>query len=234
MTTCIKPNCTRTALRGARHRYCYIHAKHHGFTDPHVDAAPTINKVRHLTENGWTLAAIADETGLSTHTIRILRRGSNTKVRTSTAKSIARINPARPTGNTERIPAWPYIRRLHALQAAGWSQQQIAAYIGAKQQTVSRTSTRNPTLITRELANRINTTIWEDQHDAPVIGPPTPTARKNGWAPPAAWDDIDDPDTHPGVTHCIECDQPVHTRGRCKKHHKRLYDQERNRRHAAA
>lgn len=233
MTDCIKPNCTRTALRGARHRYCYIHAKYYGCTDPHVDAAPTINRVRHLTETGWTLAAIADEAGLSTITIRHLLDGRNKKVRTSTAKAIARINPARPTGNTERIPAWPYIRRLHALQAAGWSQLQIARYIGAKQQTVSRTSARNPTLITRELANRINT-IWEEQHDAPVIGPPTPTARKNGWAPPAAWDNIDDPDTHPGVTHCIECDRPVRTRGRCVTHYNRLRHQERTHHHAAA
>ena len=58
----------------------------------------------------------------------------------SVADGIARINPHARTG-ASWVPAWPTQRRLHALQAAGWTQTEIATNTGLAQALISKIST---------------------------------------------------------------------------------------------
>ena len=230
---CTYRTCANLAVRGAIHHLCEAHARICNVQNPHINATETARRIQNLHQNlGWTVTALMAETGLGQDTIEALLKNRYSLVRKRTADLIADINPAHPTSNGRNVPAWPYQRRLHALQAAGWSQGQLATHTGIQQTTLSKISCGRRT-VNRDIAHAI-LTFWHTVEHQPVKGPPTPTAEKHNWAQPAFWDNIDDPDTHPGVTHCIECDQPVRTRGRCKKHHKRLYDQERTRRHAAA
>lgn len=111
------------------------------------------------------------------------------------------------------VPALGTVRRLRALQALGWTQRQLSEYVDVSAARIGHLSQ----------GHRTNKRTGEDQvtthvhiETAEAIGqlyrklcmtlPPDPDswvakrqrrhARNLGWAPPLAWDDIDDPSEH--------------------------------------
>lgn len=108
---------------------------------------------------------------------------------------------------SRRIPAVGVARRVQALVALGWSFRQIAARIGVDHGLPCRWA-RSTNWVTRSTHERVSA-LFEELCMTP---PPTSTprlrreatyartvARKHGWLPPLAWDDIDNPDEQPSL-----------------------------------
>ena len=108
------------------------------------------------------------------------------------------------TGRYRKVPALGPIRRVQALQALGWSAPQIAKRAGINYRHIYNLH-RHETVYTSTLA-RIERAYDELSMELP---PETTTgerisarrarnhARRQGWPPPLAWDDIDDPHEGP-------------------------------------
>ncbi|MGP9761033.1 hypothetical protein [Corynebacterium sp. AOP12-C2-36] len=94
-------------------------------------------------------------------------------------------------------PAWMIQRRLQALAAAGWGLEWVAKHTGLRVNEVSALSLGEVTTISPTTCRRIRETYsWVMSHtQGGMIRDcgPTALAKENNWAPPAEWDDIDDP-----------------------------------------
>ncbi|WP_066584026.1 helix-turn-helix domain-containing protein [Corynebacterium provencense] len=101
-------------------------------------------------------------------------------------------------------PPWALRRRLRALQAQGYTPEWIAKKIQANVSDVTTWSTDPHSAIKSPTTSRriVRLYDWVDEHTGGRIRDtgPTPEATANGWFPPAAWDDIDNPDENPAVT----------------------------------
>lgn len=104
-----------------------------------------------------------------------------------------------------RVDATGTRRRLQALIALGWNQSQIGAAIGIDERLMHRLM--NKQQVTRSTRDRI-AAVYERMS---ATLPPETTAisrrsvtlskaraRRNGWVPPLAWDDIDN-DERPAI-----------------------------------
>lgn len=218
MPTCQRETCTNIAMN-AKHGYCLKHAQGTGLMDHHVPAEPTKNRIHQLLNNGWTIRAIAASAGLTTVTIGNITSGRTTSVRTSTARKINQL-----TNHTNKgpwLPAWPTQRRLRSLQAAGWTQTAIANATNTSQAGIS-TLTTGKRHVTRATAENI--AALYAKHEGDPVREPSPAARKHGWVPPAWWDNIDNPEEQPGVTHCLSCHAPtIRSSGQCNACYNRRY-----------
>jgi hypothetical protein len=106
------------------------------------------------------------------------------------------------TGQRRTVPAYRIQRRVEALQALGWPLRKIAAEAGV---------THNHMTDLRKFAWRSTFEAIDGAYRRlSMTFPPETTAgeksgvvrtrnhaRRNGYAPPLAWDDIDDPDETP-------------------------------------
>lgn len=95
-------------------------------------------------------------------------------------------------------------RRLRALQAIGWSMLALSDDMGDTHETTLRNLVRreHPKFVRREFAARI-IAAYGRLADKPRDGRGATRARnlaaRSGWAPPSAWDDIDDVNEQPWV-----------------------------------
>lgn len=90
-------------------------------------------------------------------------------------------------------------RRLKALAALGWSREDLAAQLGCSPQLIERHRTGRLARLHTDVAARY-ADLYERLQGTP--GPSNVTrghATRQGWAPPLAWDDIDDPHARPAV-----------------------------------
>lgn len=89
------------------------------------------------------------------------------------------------------VPALGARRRVQALSAIGWSQGDIAERLGISQQALANS------LRTEVMTARVSRRIRDVYTELEMSEGPSLRTRKRavaqGWAPPAAWDDIDDP-----------------------------------------
>jgi transcriptional regulator with XRE-family HTH domain len=89
------------------------------------------------------------------------------------------------------VPSGPTVRRLQALAAAGWTLQALADRLGVWRQHVSVVQSGDRELVRADTARAV-ARVYRDLHMTP--GPNRHTAaraRRRGWLPPLAWDDID-------------------------------------------
>lgn len=210
---CARPSCGRRKTK-ASHGFCHAHAEAYGLVNGFIPATPTRTIINHLLDNGWSRNTIAAAAGVSMATISRAASGEFDRVRVRTAKKVAALADA-PAPHPHRVDAWPYQRRLQALQAAGYTQPTIARMFNIPSATVSRVTTGMVDQVSVEVAERI-IEAWEHWYTLPV-GKPTPMAKRCGWVTPMAWDDIDDPEEQPGHTHCLKCGDRVLARGLCKR-----------------
>lgn len=95
------------------------------------------------------------------------------------------------------VPRFGAQRRLNALRAIGWTLQEVALRLGYHPQGLSAVFHGKHERMTATLFARI-ADVYEE-----LSGTPGPSerarrdARRAGYAPPLAWDDIDDPDEVP-------------------------------------
>lgn len=96
------------------------------------------------------------------------------------------------------VPALGARRRVQALSAIGWSQGHIAERLGISQQALANS------LRTEVMTARVARRIRDIYSELEMSVGPSPRTRKRaaaqGWAPPAAWEDIDDPHEQPDPT----------------------------------
>lgn len=198
---CVRPACTRTTH--ASHGYCDIHARIYGVQDTYVPAGPTARDIDDLVANGWSLYAIGEATGLSRQGLKFIAQGQRETVRQSTQQKIAAL-----AGQSSPItpPTWPSARRLQSLQAAGFSQQEIAGQIGYDQTTLSKIMSGGKRFVDPAVAAAV--ARFYDEHKSDTVRKPARAARGKPWPTPMWWNDIDDPDEQPGVNVCLSCHGP--------------------------
>lgn len=118
------------------------------------------------------------------------------KISTARAAAICAVRfdlDAVPSGH--KVAAVGTKRRLEALAYMGWSLRHVAGRLGVTVQAVSQYRTRSMVYADTARAIRdLYDELWDQQ------GPSVRTrgwARREGWLPPLAWDDMDDPDATP-------------------------------------
>lgn len=116
----------------------------------------------------------------------------------------------RLSGRGRAIPALGYQRRIQALARMGWSFQDIADEAGWGHRNRVRYivvgQKGKPTRYLERATARVIGEVFErlcmKVPDGPYAGRTRAWAEGKGWAPPLAWDDIDDPNARPhGTAH---------------------------------
>lgn len=103
---------------------------------------------------------------------------------------------------TLKVDAWPIIRRLQALHRLGWNMQDIYDVIGKKTRRRRLSVIMSHPMMLKRSANEFKRAYKLLHMKAPDnIHRGRARVRnhaiREGWAPPLAWDDIDDPNEVP-------------------------------------
>lgn len=118
------------------------------------------------------------------------------------AAAQARYDLMRMHGQAGRVPAIGTKRRLRALQAIGWTLTEIANQIGTKRSRVEKWCSEERIYVYATTAARVDE-VYERLSMGRPVGPWATRTRnmaaRKGYAPPLAWDNIDDPKERPGV-----------------------------------
>lgn len=156
-----------------------------------ADAEPMREALEKFREQGWTLRHLQHIWQTNRITITRIQSGAQRNVSVEVLALVSTVEPApwnAPTDLT-RIPAFGIGRRIHALNAIGWTRAEIDPLIGSAFRAGRYTppgATGTPD-VWRRVAK-----VYEDLQHTP--GPSEISrrrARAAGWAPPAAWDDED-------------------------------------------
>ena len=143
-----------------------------------------------LSARGWSNYDIAAAAGLDSSTVSKYRTGARRKIRVATAERILRADYWVQVPGT-RVDATGTHRRLRALSAMGWPLTEVARRLDLPASTVgtiAASASVGTTVATRDAV----AALYEDL--AGTLGPSDLgrlRARKRGWLPPLAWDDID-------------------------------------------
>lgn len=115
--------------------------------------------------------------------------------KSAAAAYFARREMALADGRVFTVPARGSLRRIHALVAVGWSMEHQAAHLGVKKQAVQNFAVKSPDTMIRVASAKRYSDLYDELHM--IAGPSErarQVARRKGWAPPLAWDDIDNDD----------------------------------------
>lgn len=95
-----------------------------------------------------------------------------------------------------RIDATGTRRRLQALSVLGWSMRALSEQCSVSRLTLVELLSGKTTSVFRRTAAAVATT-FDELWNVPATGPQAAQTRSRalakGWAPPMAWDEIDDP-----------------------------------------
>lgn len=140
------------------------------------------------------LRLLARSTGVSECAIRNMRnRGGNLSIYQSTLEKLERFDPVTDIGVR---------RRAQALAVLGWTSRQIAERAGIHHEYVRNTQNGTQRHYLRETTRAGIVAAYDAMHMTPAPVNRWSTGVKaralaKGWAPPMAWDAIDDPDDRP-------------------------------------
>ena len=184
----------------------------YGRWQPYVDAGPAREHLKTLGAAGVGLKQAAKRAGVSSRTVaKILYGGPDgrpptRRIRPETEAAILGVHPTLDAlADCAVTDATGTRRRIQALVARGWSQARIAARLGMQPGNFGELIYRRP-MVTAATARAVAAVYaeWQDQ------APPEETHRQKiaasrarryaadrGWPPPAAWDEIDDPQAGP-------------------------------------
>lgn len=107
-------------------------------------------------------------------------------------------------GNSRKVPSLGATRRVRALRALGWSVTVQAEFCGldyrqlydiGRFDTCYRRTHDQIAAMYERLAMQLPPTSTQSQKHS--VTKTRRTAKRNGWPPPLAWDDIDNPDEQP-------------------------------------
>lgn len=200
---CKTPTCHRQRSQRAKHGYCELHAKYHRVTNSFVSSRYSTALVQHLHQQGVPLDTISAGAHIDRRTITRLNRGEQTKVRQSVQRKLVTYAANLNIDEVRVHPVWPTARRLQALQAAGWRQTELAHQLGTVQTVIYDYTHGKKCGVTPAFAKKVNELYRE--HETDPVRTPTHAAKKAGWVTPMWWDDVDNPNEQPGVSHCRRC-----------------------------
>lgn len=204
---CTPCRAAKTAYERKRHRQ-----QGYGTWQPYVDATPAREHVLQLQRDGLGLKRIAQLSGVPHGGLTKLIYGvprpdgshrTSQRIRHRTADALLAVHANLDVlGDTVTVDGTGTRRRLQALVAIGWSQNQLAALVGMQAGNFSRTLVSDRVRASTARAVR---RLYAEIHDTP----PTPTNRHErgaatrarqaaaaaGWLSPGWWDDdtLDDP-----------------------------------------
>lgn len=207
-------NCTCEPCHEADRRYANRRYRlmAYGQWQPYVDAEPVRAHVRLLREFGVGARTLAKIAGVPTGSMSKLIYGDgprgmapSKRVRPSTAAAILAIEPTMDLlADGAMIDGAGTRRRLQALIAVGWSQNQLAERVGIERNQISRAVHGAPLVRcgTARTVRDVYSELWnqpppEPGHREKIAAARSRNyAREHGWHLPAAWDDdlIDLPD----------------------------------------
>jgi len=203
---CGRCTAANTAASNTRHR-----DRAYGRWAPFVDADPVRAHIHRLRAAGIGTDRIAALAGISPSQVRALiyptRAGGlpTRRVRPETARRLLAVTAG--DGNRAArslVPATGSRRRLQALTATGWTLPQLGDRLARTPSNLRRTMTASRvTAVTATEVARLYERLWNTPpphaSDADRIAAQAcrDDARRRGWLPPLAWDDIDT-DAEPG------------------------------------
>lgn len=204
--------CTPCRQANAKRHYEYIKLIAYGRpTSNLIDATRTQRRVGRLIAEGWTPSLIAAEAGVSASAIDRLARAERTgtriaKVFSETSERIMALTINEPRWSKgSKISPRGALRRIEALMTLGWSERELSRRLDDKT-LINRI--RRQTFIAFSTHQKISA-LYELLWDKPAETDPAvrahcaaavrKRARKRGYLPPLAWDDIDTDDEAPSV-----------------------------------
>lgn len=182
-----------------------------------VDAEPVRQHLQRLSEAGIGWKRVAELAGVATGTVYPIIYGKGAgggseqrpirkRVRRVTAEKILAVKPTLSAYREGTIlPPTGTTRRLQALMAQGHSIASIARRLNMLPRNLlpALHGTRNVTLKTAKKVAALYEQLWdqpavgETWHIKTAVTRTKNYARKHGYAPPQAWDNIDDPEEEP-------------------------------------
>lgn len=172
-----------------------------------VDAQPVRDHLAVLSNAGIGYRHAADLAGVSRTAVQTILyhhssrpgAGPAKRVKAATAQRILSVQPSLTTlaggATTDSRGA---ARRLQALVARGWSQRRLTTETGVSMSTIASILNGRPAAATTiKLIAVAYEMLWDQapptarHHDRVAAARSRNYAAVRGWAPPAAWDDID-------------------------------------------
>lgn len=188
--------CRCELCRRANSEYARSRARY-GWKSELVDSAPAREHVLMLQRHGLGRREIAKRSGVADSIVgRLLGMDTSkpaARVRPETLTALLSVQPG-TLADHALVPALGSRRRLQALIAMGWTQTYLAERIGWTVANLCSITNGKKDRIIQRTASDIGT-LYEELSMS--FGPSLRSrnhAFRKGWAPPLAWDDIDDPD----------------------------------------
>lgn len=201
---CLRPRCS--GLVKAR-GLCSKHYDYDRLANPPVPAAPVAEHIEALHDAGLSYATIGELAGVPSKTVLEIRR--NRTVRPLTAERLLGVplpdHPWRVAPDAALVSPLGSRRRVQALLAIGHTQADLDVELGHDRRCFRVHVLLNAdTPYVRALTARRVAEVYERLH---MVEPPDTygarraklRAQRRGWAPPMAWDDIDDPNENPDM-----------------------------------
>ena len=189
---------TRAVEMARRRRNRGILAQINGVSLSYMPAQPVRDHVNALMAIGWTPQAIVVTAGVGTmQGLRLIQRGrqptAHPKWRAVLRMPLTLAVPLH-TPNEVRVPMLGAQRRVQALLAMGYRHSDLTEHVGSE---TYRLATGRLALTTARKWRAVDAAY---RHLSTTPGPSATTrdrARAMGYAPPMAWDDIDNPTEQP-------------------------------------
>lgn len=190
-----------------------------------IAATPVAAHIRRLIREGWNQESIGRASGISPSSISEIRRGHYETVARDTAVALLSL---KVEGSNPRpwVPSLGTARRLQALQALGWTMRSVCERAGLTARYGSSLCHTGQQFVHVDAAAKIarvyNELSMTPAPDGPAAATARSVARRNGYVPPLAWDDIDDPDEQPDRSvpcGADDCAGAVAYRGLCRRHY---------------
>lgn len=208
---CRRDRCDRNAVRrGLCHSHYQQFLNHRALGAP-KGLEPTADVAAHLARlraAGLGTRRIGELAGLKPHTV--LRIPQQQWVYRRTADALRRIPvpdiPHRVASRGARVPALGTSRRLQALVAIGYPQNDLARRLGGMDESLISALTQGKRrLVNADTARKVENLFTEIEEQPAQLGRRSEQARaraaRMGWLPPIVWnpDIIDDPAATPEV-----------------------------------
>lgn len=201
-----EPSCGRCKFAHKTYQAYVRRQRAYGRWQPFVDADQARTHVLGLRAGGTSILRIATQAGVAPSRISYLLYGCGekpmpAKIRRRFADALLKVTP-----EPRLVSSLGVHRRLTALIALGYSQGCIGGRLGVTQTRVWQLIHHRSAHVEQETHDRVDS-LYESLS---MTSPPVSTGREkgtatrarrvaaaNGWAPPLAWDNIDDPKESP-------------------------------------
>ena len=169
-------------------RYRLRRARHGG--NLRIDVAPYREQLLAWREQGWSYPAIAQAAGVDVSTIQRISGNDSTRANLYVRREVAKAIDEADFGRCHGV-IW--------IPAIGWTVTAIVDETGISRGTINsiRTSAGQITAATHQRLAAAYERLSAYPQDGTAALRARRHAHRQGWAPPAAWDNIDDPTEQP-------------------------------------